>query len=226
MISAMRQELRPILKRFALRAEASGDGRVHLGRAGSREVVAAVTSVGTEAARQVTGQLLDAFPVDHVIVVGIAGGIDPELRIGELVNPVEVVEEATGAAVHPVPLVDEAPRGRLITSDVLHDSADALERLRREGFVAVDMETATIGAAAEARDIPWSVCRAISDLAGESTLDRDVVGLANPDGSANIPAVARFVLTKPWRLPGLAALARGTNRAIATSTDAVVRALG
>lgn len=225
-IAAMRAELRPIVTRLSLRPEGDAGARLYRGRAGSHEVVAAVTRMGTRAAARVSARLLDAVSVEHVIVVGIAGGIDPGVRIGELVSPEAVVDEATGAAFHPTPLGGAAPRGKLLTGDALHDDPADLERLRRDGFVAVDMETAAIGAAAEARGVPWSVFRAISDRAGEPGVDREVFALARPDGTPDPAAVARFVLTRPWRLPGLVALARGSGRAIRTSTQAVLRALG
>lgn len=224
-IAAMRQELQPFLKRFALRPEPLGSGRMWRGRAGSHDVVAVVTSMGTEAATRATARLLDAHPVDFVFVVGIAGGIAEDVRIGELLNPEVVVHEETGVEVRPTSMWNEAPRGRLLTTDTLHDSA-ALEGLRSQGFRAVDMETAAIGATAEARGLAWSAFRAVSDHAGDPKVDLEVVGLAREDGTPNLPAVARFVLTKPWRIPKLALLGRGMNRAIRVSTAAVSQALG
>lgn len=222
-IAAMLPELRPILKRFALRPV--GSEHVYAGRIGSHDVVASVTSMGTEAATRATTRLLDAHAVDHVIVVGIAGGIEASLRIGDLVNPEVVVDEASGAEVHPTPLAG-TPRARLLTTDVLHNRPEDLERLRRDGFVAVDMETAAIGAVAEVRALPWSVFRAISDRAGDPGVDPAVVGLARPDGTPDLAALARFLLLRPWRVPQLAALGRGMNRAVRTSTDALAHALG
>ncbi len=224
-IAAMRQELQPILKRFALRPEGLGPGRAWRGQAGSREIVAVVTSMGTEAATRWTTHLLDAHRVDHVIVVGIAGGIAPDLRIGDLLNPETVFDERTRATVRPTPLDGASPRGRLLTTDTLHNGPGALEALRRQGFLAVDMETAAIGAVAEARGLPWSVFRAVSDFAGDATVDGEVMNLARADGTPDLAAVARFVLTRPWRIPNLAVLGRGMNRALRASTDAVFRVL-
>jgi len=223
-IAAMRQELRPVRKRYALRPEAQGSGSVWRGHAGAREIVAAVTSMGTEAAARWTGRLLDAYPAQHVIVVGIAGGIAPQLRIGDVLNPEVVVDERTGRSVHPTALGDAPQRGRLLTSDTLH-GRDAVERLRSQGYLAVDMETAAIGSVAEARGVPWSVFRAISDFAGDAQIDREVMGLARPDGAPDLAAIARFALTRPWRLPSLFPLGRDMNRAIRAASEAVFRAL-
>lgn len=224
-IAAMRPELRPIVERLDLRCEALGSGQIWRGRAGRREVVAAVTSMGTAAAARWTRGLLDAHPVDHVVVVGIAGGVDPALRIGDLLDPETVVDERSGAALHPAPLRAEAPRGRLLTTDTLHNTPAAVEALRSQGVGAVDMETAAIAAVAEARAIPWSVLRAVSDYAGDPRIDEAVVGLSRPDGSPDWSAVARFVLTRPRRAAMLPALGRGMRRAVRVSTEACLRAL-
>lgn len=224
-LAAMLQELVPIVRRFSLGAEEHAFGRVRRGRAGSHELVAAVTSMGTEAATRVTTQLLDAFAVDHVIVVGIAGGIGPELEIGDLVCPEVAVLDETGREVRPTSLGSIAVRGKLLTTDRLYSNPQDLERLRSEGFLAVDMETAAIGAVAEARGIPWTAFRAISDFAGDPQVDADVVGLAKPDGSANPGAIVRFLLTKPWRIPKLVVLGRGMRRAVGVSTRAVIETL-
>lgn len=223
-VAAMRPELRPLVQRFGLRSEADAHP-VWRGRAGSHELVAAVSSMGTRAASRCTTRLLDAHAVDHVCVVGIAGAIAPELRIGELLQPEAVVDEASGRRVHPVPLGDAAPRGVLLTTDTLHSDPETLTRLRRAGYVAVDMETAAIGSVAEARGLPWSVFRAISDRAGDPRVDSSVLGLARPDGTPEPAAIARLLLGRPWRIPTLVRLGRGMRAAVHASSRALFRAL-
>jgi adenosylhomocysteine nucleosidase len=224
-LAAMARELAPIVRRFALRADVAGACRVYRGRAGANELAATVTSIGTRAAKRVTEQLLGSAAFDRVVVIGIAGGIDPELEIGDLICPEAAVLEETGQVVRPEPLEGRVPRGRLLTTDVLYDEPRALERLRADGYVAVDMETAAIGAVAEARGIPWTAFRAISDFAGDAGVDREIAGLSRPDGTADPVAVVRFLSTRPWRIPKLVALARGTRRAVRSSTRAAIEAL-
>jgi hypothetical protein len=87
------------------------------------------------------------------------------------------------------------------------------------------METAAIAAVCEDRDCPWSVFRAISDRADDGSIDLAVFGLAGPDGGPNLPALARFVLSKPWRVPELARLARGMKLATNVAASAALSAL-
>jgi adenosylhomocysteine nucleosidase len=224
-IAAMVPEVRPVVRALSLEPVGGREEHVWAGPAGSRRVVAAVTSIGTASATEVTRKLLDAFEVDWVIAIGICGGIDPALAIGQLVVPASTVVEATGAEARPTPLPGHEPAGRLLTTDELHNDPDEVAALHAQGFVAVDMETGAIGLECEARSVPWSVLRAVSDRAGDPGVDPEVVGMAKPDGTADVSAVARYVLRHPNRLPKMAELGRGMKRAVAASTAATLDAL-
>jgi adenosylhomocysteine nucleosidase len=222
----MRPELRPLVRPLSLRRAASGDGALFAGALGPLGVVAAITGIGTHAAARAAERVLDAGPIDHLVVVGIAGGIGASVGIGDLVVPERVVDLASGTEHRPARLGDAAPRGTLVTSDGLLADRGELARLAERGVVAIDMETAAIAAVCEGRGCPWSVFRGISDRADDGSMDEAVFGLAGPDGSGDFAAVARFVLTRPWRIPQLVRLARDMRRAANAAAAAAVRALG
>ncbi len=69
----------------------------------------------------------------------------------------------------------------------------------------------------------WSAIRAISDLVGVTP--GDVIGLANADGSPNIGASIRYVLTKPWRIPRLVRLGFDAKNAADGAAQAAARLL-
>jgi adenosylhomocysteine nucleosidase len=108
---------------------------------------------------------------------------------------------------------------------VLHSDPSTVARLAHEGVVAVDMETAAIGAVCVARGVPWSVYRAISDRAGDPEVDAELLGMTRPDGTASPAAVLRFVARHPRRIPKLVRLGRGLQAAVARTTDATLAAL-
>jgi adenosylhomocysteine nucleosidase len=224
-LAAMRSELRPLVRPLSLGSARSADSALLAGTLGRVEVVAATTGIGTRAAAHTAEQLLGATPVDHVVVVGIAGGIGTSVEIGDLVVPDLVLDLASGIEHRPAPLGDTTPRGMLVTSDVLLVDANEAARLERRGAIAIDMETAAIAAVCERRRCPWSVFRAISDRADDGSTDAAVLGLAGPDGRPNVPALARFVLSRPWRVPQLARLARGTRIATSAAAAAAISAL-
>lgn len=224
-IAAMVQEIRPIVRKFGLRPGAVGDHPTREGIVSGRRVVAAVTSMGTHAATTVTESVLDHREVDHVMVVGICGAIDPELPIGSLVVPAETMIEDTARICRPSPLSPHNPAGRLLTTDTLHTDPDHVRDLHEQGFIAVDMETGAIGAVCEDRGVPWSVFRAVSDRAGDPTIDPSLLAMSSPDGTPVPAAIARYVIRHPARIPKLAALGRDMGTAVDTSTGALVAAL-
>jgi adenosylhomocysteine nucleosidase len=218
----MRSELRPLVTKLALERSEHDDGAVHTGAAGTVDVVAALTGIGMRPAARAADRILDAYAVDHLIVVGIAGGVPPHVRVGDLVVPEVVVNGQTGSEHRPARLGDVEPHGRLVSDDEFLSDADGVARVSHDGIVALDMETAAVAAVCEARRVPWSAFRVISDMAGDT--DEAVLGLARPDGSANGPAVARYLLRRPWRIVRLARLGRDAQAATNMAADAAIAA--
>ena len=225
-LAPMRPELWPLVRLLSLREERTAGGTRWSGALAGVEVVAAVAGIGTRAAARTAEQVLDATRIDHLVVVGVAGGIGPGVAIGDLVVPERVLDLATGAQYRPARLGPAAARGTLATSDALIVDRDALARLERQGVVAIDLETAAIAAVCERRHVAWSVFRAISDRADGGSMDASILGLAGSDGRPDLAALARFLATQPWRVPQLVRLARGLRVAANAAAAAAVRALG
>jgi adenosylhomocysteine nucleosidase len=220
----MRSELRPLVATVPLRRSSSGDGARWQGRLGDVDVVATLTGIGTARARRAAERVLDGGSVDHVVVVGVAGGLDDRARVGDVIVPELVIDGATGDEYVPHPLAGPGPRGVLHTSDEVVVDPDRLAALAARGVVALDMETAAIAAVCERRACPWSVVRAISDRVGDGLVDDEVLALAGPDGSARPAAVARFVVRHPTRVPHLARLGRDLRTATRAAAAAAVEA--
>jgi adenosylhomocysteine nucleosidase len=225
LLAPMPSELRPLVRMLSLRRGAGGGGACLSGQAPGAEVFATTTGIGTVAATRAAEGLLEAVAVDHLLVVGIAGGIGPSVAVGDLVVPERVLDLATGTEYRPSPMGGVAPRGTLATSDALLTDPREAARLAAEGVVAIDMETAAIAAVCERRGCPWSVFRAISDRADDGSTDPAILALAGPDGRPKPGAVARFLLTRPGRIPQLLRLARGLRRSTNAAAAAAVRAL-
>ena len=219
----MPMEVKPLVRKLALRPRDIGGMRVHAGTLRSHDVVAIVTGMGTGLARAGLERLLGATSVDRVVVVGITGALEDETPIGALVLPEVVVDGATGAERRPAPLGAGPHAGAMWTSDSLTTDPAVLADLRARGVVALDMETASIAAVCEERGIPWSVFRAISDRP-DSTVDEEVFRLSNQDGTPNPVAVIRYFGRHPGRIPTMARMARGARRATETAADAAIAA--
>jgi adenosylhomocysteine nucleosidase len=202
-----------------------GDLDIYRGPFCGADVVATVTSMGIEAATEVTERLLDRYDADEVLVIGIAGGIGPGVRIGDLVVPTAVIHGTTGKEYQPSPLAGLEPSGKMVTTDGLVVDEDRQAGFVARGAFAADMETAAIAEVCERRGCRWAVVRAISDRANDDHVDDALFGLANPDGSGNPAAVARFVLTRPWRIPQLVKLGRYMKVAVDASVGAAISSL-
>ncbi len=86
----MRPELKAVVRAGAL-TRTSGDAVFsHEGSAGTWSVSAGIIGMGPAVAREATERMLERGPFDHVIVVGIAGGLDPALPVGSLMVPSRV----------------------------------------------------------------------------------------------------------------------------------------
>jgi len=216
----MPMELRPVVRQLGLQRIAVSGVDVRSGTLDGRPVVAIVTGMGPALARKGLTALIDAVPVDRVMVVGITGAVDNNTPIGTVIRPAVVVDGATGHEYIP-----ESPgQGKLWTTDGLITDQSVVAELKAQGVVALDMETAALGAVCEERKIPWSVFRVISDRASDGSIDDEVFHMSNQDGSPNGRAVVRYFLRHPGKIPAMARLARGaqlaTQRAARAAIDA------
>lgn len=223
-ICAMPMELKPLAKRLKLERRKVDGVELHAGTLDGRDVVATVTGMGTALATRETERLLGAITPERVVVFGITGAVENETPIGALMLPEVVVNSETGEEFRPEPLGDGTPSGVMWTTNVI-TPAHELATLRERGVVALDMETAAIAKCCEARGIPWSVFRVISDRASDGSVIEDVFKLSNQDGTPNIGRVIRYVLRHPHHIPRLATLAKGANLATQRAADAAIAAV-
>lgn len=200
-------------------------GGDYVGSVGRHAVVATTMGIGMGGAARAAERLLAAGSVDRVVVVGIAGRLDPTLRIGDVLVPDEVVDGVTGAEYPTTPWGGSAAQGRLVTFDDFQTDPDLLVGLQLRGFAAIDMETAAVAAVCDQRGRPCTVFRAISDDATDHSVDAAVAAMARPDGSPDTRAAVRYVLRRPWRAPGLVALGRDAQRAARAAAASAVAAL-
>ncbi len=149
---------------------------------------------------------------DGVILAGLAGGLDPMLRIGDVV--------CEGPAEKPW---EDLPlrRGKIYTADHLVATAIEKERLFREtGCLAVDMEGEIVRAAAESAGVPFLHIRGISDSAGQSVPER-LVNWVDDVGQARAGRVTADLIAHPLLIPSMIRLGKQSRFAVRRVAEAV-----
>ncbi len=163
------------------------------------------------------------MPIDHVVVVGITGGMENETPIGTLILPEAVVHSATGAEYRPASLGEGTPQGKMLTTVGLTTNPDRMAEFHAQGVVSLDMETAAIAHLCDERGIPWSVFRVISDRP-DSNITVELFQMSNLDMTPNQEAIDAYFAKHPDALERLTKLGEDATLAANAAADAAIRA--
>jgi len=183
------------------------------------QICVVLTGMGKENAGQAMRAAFDA-PADLCISAGLAGGLKPTHRVGEIL----VARQVAAGRQGPVVRSDEALRttaadhGASVVDSFL--SSDRLIRVSAEkrslaAFAdAVEMESYAVLSAAGARGVPAVAIRAISDP-WDMDLSYDFERIVDAQGRLQITGLIGQILRRPHRLPALIRLGRQSRRAAA-----------
>ncbi len=185
----------------------------------ARAAATPLTVVGGGCAKR-TYQLLErAGPIDAVMSFGIAGGIAPGQKPGDVILADKVIAGEIFSA-DPRWLaalsrkIPDTRVGALVGVDEMIGCRHHKARLHKEtGGLAVDMESHGAARYAQERGIPFIALRAVADPHHRALPGSALVGM-NPDGSTNVPAVLRALARRPGDLPGLILTAREAGAAM------------
>ena len=178
---------------------------------------------GGSAARVEAGlaRLHEAAPLRGILSFGVAGGLAPGLRPGDLVAPEAVLSGSASYACHPgwtrhlARSAAKAGQGPLLGVDEPIDAPQRKRRLHREtGAVAVDMESHGAARFAQARGLPFTVFRAISDPQQRAIPPAALAGF-KPDGSTDAFAVLAALARSPMQTAALIRTALDAREALA-----------
>jgi nucleoside phosphorylase len=202
------EESRAFRRRLEKRnSTAPAQPELHRGMIGQIEVAVAHTGIGPEAAGVAINRLLPLAPWACVIAAGFAGGLDPQLSLGD------IVIETRPAAGH----------CRLISRTLPVESVEDKARVFRETHAAaVDMETDTLAAACAAANIPFTAVRVISDPAG-TALPVPFAVWFDPRKQRPKPlGLLVYLARHPGRVPGFMGFLRSLSPVAEALADALV----
>lgn len=170
---------------------------------------------------------LDTSKVGALISFGVAGGLDPSVKVGDMVVPDTIIYNnrtwrASPELSREIRLKLEragifAHRGPIVGVEGLTQGrADWREQFRRTtGADAVDMETHIAAEFAESRDIPFTAIRAISDTVGQTLPPAAMLPL-NENGGVRMNLVIGSILWNPGQIGDLIRTGRDFQTAMET----------
>ena len=170
---------------------------------------------GTFAGALAAAERLAAIGVSGLLSFGLAGGLDPALRPGDLVTPAIVLEDGASHQTDPALLaaLGVGITRKLLGFDVIVSGAGYKAGLfQSTGACAVDLESGAVARVAARHRLPFAVLRAVCDPADRTLTPAALAGL-NARGGVAIGAVLLALLRQPGELPALLELARDAARA-------------
>jgi uridine phosphorylase len=142
-----------------------------------------------------------------VLTCGFAGGLNPDLKLGEVVFQIGDGKLEIGNAL----LAAGAKPAKFFCADRIATTIAEKQALRAQTDAdAVEMESATIQAVCAERGIPCVTMRVISDTAQED-LPLDFNALAKADKSLDFGKLAWAIAKSPGKIPALMALGKKTS---------------
>lgn len=174
-ISAMAEEMLPLTKYLSYEKVLTPGDIVEHGN-----FVFAVSSIGKVSAAMTLTKVLEQYPIDSIINIGLAGSLSPHLEFGDVVVVEHTVEHDgfiewdDEAQSRLYPLFDlltvehpELKSGILVTGDQFVASGKTREALQARGGQLVDMEWAALAKVAHHYKKPLIALKIISDNADE-----------------------------------------------------------
>ena len=160
---------------------------------------------------------------DLLVSFGIAGGLAPELRAGDVVASSDIVSEAGNWPANDrskalsARLAQEigAVAGRVLgAGEIIATTAEKRRAHDATGALAVDLESDIVARIAGAAGVAFLALRAIADAADRDLPAAALVPLAE-DGRPDVVRVARTLLRRPYQMAALMRLARDARTALA-----------
>ena len=216
---------------FALKEEAAPFRKIAAGKSG---ISILLTGIGRKNAEKSARDFLSVNSPKLVLTCGFAGGLNPELKLGEVVFETsfpsssrrESAQTEIGNQLEPTHVgcyeqlvAAGAKPAKFFCADRIATTVDEKRKLREEtGADAVELESGAIHAICRERGIPCATVRVISDTANED-LPLDFNRLSKPDMNLDYGKLAWAVMKSPGKIGALLKLQKQTRFAAERLAD-------
>jgi len=193
-IGAMPEEVAPLLKTIDTYKETSYAGNTYYeGSFGGHDLVVAYSKIGKVFSTLTAASMIEHFGAELLLFSGVAGGINPDLKIGDLIVATHLCQHDLDITAfgHPFGYVPEGAQFIETSKDLIkiaNEVASELDKTVREGVIAtgdqfvacedrkiwiestfnadaLEMEGASVAVVCDALNVPFFILRAISDTA-------------------------------------------------------------
>ncbi len=166
----------------------------------------------------------DPSSVRGIVSFGVAGGLDPELKSGDIVVATEIVTlkkrwQAVSFMRDDLVALPGLSRRRIVpgilagSEEVVLGQANKAALRAATGAAAVDMESHIAADYAQDNGLPFAAVRVISDPASRA-LPALAMDALKPDGKVDVWKVMRGLAVNPAAIPALVSAGRDFNRAL------------
>jgi len=193
---------------FALKEEAAPFHKIAAGRPG---IFTIIVGIGRQNAEKSVRSFLASCTPDLVLTCGFAGGLNPELKLGDVVFAIGNQSEPPDVGCYEKLIAAGAKPVKFFCADRIATTAAEKKNLRAEtGADAVEMESGAIQAVCRERGIPCATVRVISDTANED-LPLDFNALTKPDMNLDYGKLAWAIARSPGKISALLRLQKQTR---------------
>jgi adenosylhomocysteine nucleosidase len=173
--------------------------------------VVACAGMGPARATLAVQAAMSMRPITALLSVGLAGGCDPSLHIGDIVRAGVVVDSQSGERFSNPQL-----KQVLVSTPAIASVQEKQRLYASYQASAVDMEAATVARAAQAHNLPFQAIKAISD---DATFElKELARFATQDGQFREAAFAAYSVARPQLWTKLFQLAANSKRALQALT--------
>jgi len=208
-IAALPREVKPLVRGWR---QQRLPGHIHLYT--SDAGVVACAGMGAQRVALAVQAAMTAGPVTALLSVGLAGGCDPGVSVGDVIRAGIVVDAQTGERFG-----DAATGPVLVSSSAIAGVREKQRISASYGASAVDMEAASVARLARAHGLAFHAIKAISD---EADFEMQELGqFTTPDGQFREAAFVMYAAARPWMWGRLIQLGRNSGLAVRSLTAAV-----
>ena len=216
-IAALPRELAPLVSGWKRRDVIAQGRRVHIWE--SEGAIAACAGIGNGPARVATDAAYKFAQgkVSLIVSAGLAGAVDPLLRVADMVQPATVTDGVDGLSI-----ATAGGEGVLVTAGAIASENDK-RALSRTGAAAVDMEAFAVADVARIHGIMFIAIKSISDTA-EFKLP-PLGRFITPEGDFQTGRFVVWTALRPWCWLTVIQLGRNSAAAVRSLTQALENTL-